>query len=428
MKIWRFFIVIFFIDNTFSIIKIPFKVIENKNKNSFMENLMELNILSKITIGSPAKEMDININFSHYNLYMSGNSIPNHLYNEKESSSYRKLSDLKQYYFEPFNKGILSSDKIKIGNFKSEMNYILATEGGNYIKQCSIGLKPIYDEQKEKDIANIIDFLKSNNYINSYTFTITFNKKTKNEQTGEIIIGEYPHEYSKDEYKSEYYQKMNIEKSGVNLYWGIKVNEIRLNNNRLFCDSLTIIFDIELGVFYGARSYYYEINDTFFDEAIRYNECKIEIARDYQNNEYDYYVCNKNAKISLLPNLTFLFNDYKNNFTFTYKDLFIQNGDQYYFLILFNRDRSKSYNWVFGKRFMEKYHFVFDQDKFTIGYYTQIFPKKMNFKTLFLILLAIIIFLSGTFLGYLLIKKPRKKRANELLEEFDYLPNSINYK
>ena len=230
MKIWRFFIVIFFIDNTFSIIKIPFKVIENKNKNSFMENLMELNILSKITIGSPSKEMDININFSHYNLYMSGNSIPNHLYNEKESSSYRKLSDLKKYYFEPFNKGILSSDKIKIGNFKSEMNYILATEGGNYIKQCSIGLKPIYDEQKEKDIANIIDFLKSNNYINSYTFTITFNKKTKNEQTGEIIIGEYPHEYSKDEYKSEYYQKMNIEKSGVNLYWGIKVNEIRLNN------------------------------------------------------------------------------------------------------------------------------------------------------------------------------------------------------
>ena len=95
-------------------------------------------------------------------------------------------------------------------------------------------------------------------------------------------------------------------------------------------------------------------------------------------------------------------------------------------LFLFNRDRSKNYNWVFGKRFMEKYHLVFDKDKFTIGYYTKILPKKMNFKTLIVIILAIIIFLFGIFLGYLLIKKPRKKRANELLEEYDYIPNSIN--
>ena len=425
MFIWRLFIVIFFISNTFSLIKIPFKVIENKDKKSFMENLMGINILSEITIGSPSKVMDISINFNHYYLYISGSSIQNHIYDETKSNSYKKISDLKKYYFEPFKQGILSSDKIKIGNFKSEMNYILATEGENYIKKCSIGLKPLYEE-KEKDKANIIDFLKSNKYINSYIFTITFNNKIKNEQTGEIIIGEYPHEYSKDEYKIDYYQKINLDKSGALVYWGIKVDEIRLNYNRLFCDSYIINFDIELGVFYGARSYYYEINDTFFDEAIRYKECKIEIAKDYLNNEYDYFVCNKDAKLSLFPNLTFIFNDFKNNFTFTYQDLFIQNGDQFYFLFLFNRDRSKNYNWVFGKRFMEKYHLVFDKDKFTIGYYTKILPKKMNFKTLIVIILAIIIFLFGIFLGYLLIKKPRKKRANELLEEYDYIPNSIN--
>ena len=52
MIIWRLFIVIFFISNTFSLIKIPFKVIENKDKKSFMENLMGINILSEITIGS----------------------------------------------------------------------------------------------------------------------------------------------------------------------------------------------------------------------------------------------------------------------------------------------------------------------------------------------------------------------------------------
>ena len=127
---------------------------------------MGINILSEITIGSPSKVMDISINFNHYYLYISGSSIQNHIYDETKSNSYKKISDLKKYYFEPFKQGILSSDKIKIGNFKSEMNYILATEGENYIKKCSIGLKPLYEE-KEKDKANIIDFLKSNKYINS---------------------------------------------------------------------------------------------------------------------------------------------------------------------------------------------------------------------------------------------------------------------
>ena len=424
MSFLRFFIVISCVINIFSkIIQIPFKVIENNNKKSFIENLMTINILSEIKIGDPLQqEMDIHINFNHYYLYFSNKSI----YDEKKSKAYEKLSDSKQYYFEPIKTGILSRDDIKIGNIHSKMNYILATEGENYIKKCSIGLKPTY-EQKEKDNANIITYLKSTKEINSYTFTIIFNEKKNNIQTGEIIIGEFPHEYNKDQYKIEYYQKMNIDKSQTLLYWGIKIDEIKLNKNRLYCDSYLITFDIELGVFYGARSYYYEINETFFDEAIRYEECRIEIVKDEQNNEYDYYVCNKNAKFSLVPDLIFFYNENRNNFTFTYKDLFIQNGDEYYFLFLFNRDRSKNYNWVFGKRFMEKYHFVFDQDKFTIGFYTKILPKKINFwKYILFIILGIIIFSFGIILGYLLIKKPRKKRANELLEEYDYSPNSIN--
>jgi hypothetical protein len=86
MIIWRLFIVFFFISNTFSLIKIPFKVIENKDKKSFMENLMGINILSEITIGSPSKVMDININFNHYYLYISGSSIQNHIYDETKSN------------------------------------------------------------------------------------------------------------------------------------------------------------------------------------------------------------------------------------------------------------------------------------------------------------------------------------------------------
>ena len=46
MSFLRFFIVISCIINIFSkIIQIPFKVIENNNKKSFIENLMTINII-----------------------------------------------------------------------------------------------------------------------------------------------------------------------------------------------------------------------------------------------------------------------------------------------------------------------------------------------------------------------------------------------
>ncbi len=47
---------------------------------------MGINILSEITIGSPSKVMDININFNHYYLYISGSSIQNHIYDETKSN------------------------------------------------------------------------------------------------------------------------------------------------------------------------------------------------------------------------------------------------------------------------------------------------------------------------------------------------------
>jgi preprotein translocase subunit SecG len=124
------------------------------------------------------------------------------------------------------------------------------------------------------------------------------------------------------------------------------------------------------------------------------------------------------------------------NYTFnlTYEDLFISLNDKYYFLVIFHK---KFYgDWVLGEPFLKKYNIIFDQKSETISFYTQSnikkkkdTPRKDN---KFLIILVIIFFVSTiilSFLLYLCIKKiPRKKRANELEENFDYVSKEFPQK
>ena len=215
-----------------------------------------------------------------------------------------------------------------------------------------------------------------------------------------------------------YYQTKLVERLSV--FWDFQVDDIKVGLDVLY-GTKTINIDIESNVIYGTREYLYFVNDTYFESFLDYKECWFEVASDQFNNKYDYYVCNKEFKPSFFPNLTFISKDFNASFVFTYRDLFIEKNNNYYFLVIFNQKRDTIYNWVLGKQFLEKYPFVFDQERKIIGYYTQVLPKKFNWKILILIFIACLVFIFGMIFGYSLIKKPRKKRANELLDDYDYL-------
>ena len=92
-----------------------------------------------------------------------------------------------------------------------------------------------------------------------------------------------------------------------------------------------------------------------------------------------------------------------------------------YFLILF--PTILTYEWKLGLPFFRKYDFVFDMDKKFIGFYIGKSGFTLNLWIILFLVLIIIIIIMGFIIYFLLNKKPRKIRVNELDEQYEYLTN-----
>ncbi len=76
------------------------------------------------------------------------------------------------------------------------------------------------------------------------------------------------------------------------------------------------------------------------------------------------------------------------------------------------------------KPFLKKYNIIFDIDKKVVSYYSENAIKGKGSKILIWLIIFILAFIIGS-LGYLIYKKynfHRKKRINEIVDEFDYTP------
>ena len=146
---------------------------------------------------------------------------------------------------------------------------------------------------------------------------------------------------------------------------------------------------------------------------------------------FKYFYCTKYESIKEFKGIHFKNNDLDKDFFFDYNDLFIKKNNKYYFLIAFRP--STNVNWIIGYPFFKKYEFVFQPDKKIIGTYIS-YPKgsmndngnKTNTSVILLICLVCVLFVVisvlSIFLFKLLKKKLKKKRANELDDNFDYSP------
>ena len=164
------------------------------------------------------------------------------------------------------------------------------------------------------------------------------------------------------------------------------------------------------------------------------------------DSQYTVITCDKNFNTEKFPTLYFYHMDYNYTFELTHKDLFQIRGDKKYFLIIFDSD--SNYPWKFGKIFLQKYLFNFDTDSKTIGFYTDLNNdsnyneseeidnnsnsnsddnnnKSLNFYLW--ILWGVLLLITGIgcfFLGKILYDKNRKKRANELDDDYEYKQNN----
>ena len=377
------------------------------------------------------QEVLINKNFTLNYINLNKVKMINDSFNFKNIAIGKKSQELKAYYNYSFFKVIkYTNDSIE----KKE-----AVIGFNRVKGAPyMELKDTSEHWgcKYEENTNIINQLKDRKIINSPIFSIKYNDL---KEKGEIIIGDYPHEYDQ-----LHYLEKNLFMSRVTCYTCPPFNyyssfkELIYNN-----ESLDVRKTFQISIDHGfieapikEKKYY----DSFFQ---KYNDsCKEEKI----NNIYTYY-CKEEAIKNFSPIVFYfvnreiyklgLLNDFK--LEFNYKDLFIKNNEDknsniYYFQIIFTENE----DWIFGKPLFKKYRLIFDQYNKMYGIYynieNKIEIKENNFNIIIIYWIIIIILILCLLIeSYFLIKKliiqKRSKRANELKDEYDYnspINSSVN--
>ncbi len=451
--IFLIFINIFFINEIFAndILSIPFYKsypnLKGLSPKEITEKIKEIKLVSDISIGTPLQKIKAKLGLTEYVFYIGGkDSLCQNKFIEGSSDTYTKLSDLIYFYATSIREGYSSSDIIffdEKSKEQKEMNFILGTNTDKSNEGGLIGLNIQDDDTKKYENYNFINILKKKGYIKDFYFTIKYN----NENSGNLIIGDLPHNYN-EAYNSKYFKDMYISMFTGVLTWNINLDSIYVSDNstsenkKIVGEKIYGYFKTESGIILGTERYKQFLLSDFMEERIIKGQCF-----EVQSNFYISYYCKKEVDLTKLKNLYIYIKNLDYTFEFTYKDLFFKNDDDgnNYFLIYFNsgydEDDGSGFFWTFGEPFFKKYNLVFNQDTKRIGLYTQISNEDIQENKTFwqknkwYIILAIGLVVVCSGLGvmiflYLKVLPKRKIKANELDDGFDYSAKDkyiINY-
>ena len=443
-----------------SIVVIPFKIYQKEEPDNFTAddviNYWENDLIySSSLIGTPAQKILMIINSETFgtNLYQNMCDIPGSSYSKKNSSTFEIVKFLNNYSMK--NSSIINEALYLYNdlNLKEQnlFKYIQIIYSDNeekinvkaYQSTCiniGLALGSIYYQENP---TNLINQLKREiKVIETYDFSIKYNKDNE----GEIIIGSEPHIYSPDNYFELQYRLVGaLDKKNQNsrdwflnfdkLYYQYKVKSTGkiINETIGLVKSLRIKFN--MGIINGPNEYKELIKRHFFNDLIKEGKCFEKITTDKKT----IFFCNKSAESNIqndFPTLYFEMKQYNKLFELTYKDLFREKNGKFYFLIYFGEYSYGEY-FTIGTIFLKKYFFTFNQDTKMIGFYNENLPggKKNNTNDnsfliknkvylIFIIFVLIIIFgLLGFYLGKLLYDNVRRKRINELDDNYQYNSN-----
>ena len=459
------------------VIYIPFKILETEihNSSELIKYCKESKIYSELMIGSPPQKISVffESNIYEINLFQNLCDIPNSFYNKEKSSSYNYIKNINYMYNRYIKCSIINetiylftdqSQKNKIsisginivytenkkGDFRKDNNNII-----NYEYHPNTCLKIGFLPKESISYGYFLNFVQQIKHSNinknktiskGYDWTFKFNS----DKEGFLIIGEKPHEFDKNNYKEQFYILTGSKNRQFTSDWYIEFDSIyysgiRESNNSLYNNSfnldLSTRVNINYGLIEGTTNYENNIKKDFFDRLIKNKQCITE-----EINIYRIYSCEKKTSYNYIkeyfPTLKFCFKQHKMCFEFNYKDLFIEINDKLYFLVFFNnREDVYSYRFTLGQIFLKKYLITFNYDTKMIGFYNkrieiveenshknnERYYYEHDIKAIIVIIIAFIVFL---FVGFLLGKKiydrTRKKKANELIDDYEYSSQDIN--
>ena len=396
---------------SFKIIKIPFTIPEKNKSENYLKNLYHSNLLTTINIGTPEQTFISTIKLSEIESYILSNEIKTEispLFNKEQSISYKGLK--KEYFnLQDIDNGIMSLDNLII---KESNNENIKLNNFSFALALEISLGKIgeikYPSCLGLEISlftnNFIPQLYINKLIDSHSFTFEFNKNK-----GYLIIGE--NTLGEKGFVSKKTGKINED-----ILWSFNFNNVLSGDKQLFL--LNAIIKNEIDLFIGPNKYLDYLWENYFKNKNCNKEYFFILAM-----QYDYFICDSNVDVKDFPVLKFIEKQLNFTFEFDYLDLFDDYEGKKYFKIIY--PDIKNNNWVLGRIFLKKYQLYFDSERKTIGIFINK-ESKNNYLTYIIIVLFIIIIILIVERLIHYVKNPRRKKAYELDDGYDYITHNNN--
>ena len=444
------------------------------NELSFIDNIQERILYSKIKIGEPLFEIKTLITVKDPYFSLTPNKFNNIIYNSNlnynftNSQTFKNITCLNEYLLESRN-DIIAEERFKLNifNYKkntnteiflNNMNFVLGITD-NYkekIYNLNIGLRILTENtNRANQNYSFIYQLKEKKIINNYYWYIFFDKgDNKNGKflynadklfnaSGILILGDSPSDVQPNKFhKSQFLTSYSYAKDLVNT-WAIEFNSIyhyNKNNKTVKDTYYKVHIDINNYLIQAPNSYYYHIKINFFNEYLSKGICHI-----YTGNGFEAIYCDKSENFTIynlqkFPILYLQNNELQYIFEFNYEDLFVEIDDKIWFLIIFPIYYEIE-EWFFGIIFLRKYNLIFNQDSKTISFYNPNLPleeeENISSKSLnkyndnkliiFIVIIVILGFLFfglGLYLGKIVYNHIGKRRFNELDDSFEYVSNN----
>ena len=457
----------------------PFKIINqeitnnNLNSPSLMKSWNYSQIFSELSIGSPPQKIGVFFvsNIYELNLFENLCDISTSYYSKDKSTTYNYIKSIKYIYNKVLNCSIIN-ESIYLYTDKDQKNKI-TLDGINiiYSDNKKEDFKPnIYDKKEYEYHPNTclnIGFRASQQLILGYDLNIVYQLKhykinnvsviqgydftfqyTNNDE-GYLILGEKPHQFDPKNYHEEQYLSIGSKNTKYTSEWylefdniyynGIRMNDSSKYNSTFYTDN-SVKFDMNFGLTEGTNNYENSIKSDFFNNLIDKKICFSEEV----NDEYRFYYCDKGKSEDYIkkffPTLNFCIRQFGFCFSFDYKDLFKEKDDKIYFLIYFRPQEHLFNRFTLGQMLIKKYSLTFNYDSKLIGFYDKNIKinttddenngndgNKSNVKLIVIFVVCLVVFIAlGFLLGKLIYDKTRKKKANELIDDYDYTPQDIN--
>ena len=383
---------------------------------------------------------ELNLNFSFWEYLSFEEPFIVHKFDDNEIFSIEKFNNKKilktnnihfLYVIRHSSKVFNTSDFIEFEKRYQESKNELRKLNYTSFSYFCLGLQ-LGGKFQSNNVKNILGEFLSKHEITSNDWSIYFiDEKTNkdNDYIGYLFLGSTPHQYLSniyDENEVFYTDSENYQWTWRALLTFYKIY-IKLDNSTLnFNDyQLKAKLDFNFDIIKGTWQSKTVLEELFFGPLINSSKCFESTINKNYYSYYTYFYCDKNkvTKNDLIkyPTIYFHHLELGNIFELTYEDLFETIDDIIFFKIVFDT----SNEWTFGRLFLKKYLFSYNDASKKIYFYNkkysvnsekekeEIEKKYYYIEIIVIIVLLLIAMILGFFIGRIIYKK-YKKGANEL--------------